>query len=435
MYSGLREMPAIGWPSVTVPGAVSSWITLSRRFGVLPFADLFEPAVEYARHGFAVAPFIARTWADAAAKYREFPSFADAFLPHGRTPRAGELFRPVNLADTLIEIAETLGESFYRGRLAAAIAHFSRTTGGLLDEDDLAGHSPDWVEPVGADFGGFTLHEIPPNSQGTAALLTLALLRNSGISAMQPDSAESLDLQLRAMHVAHGDVREHVADPDYMERDPAWLLSEEHVGELLDRMKTWPDTRRVEGHSTSSGDTVYLTAADSSGMMVSLIQSNYFDFGSGLVVPGTGISLHSRAACFSLEPGHPNVVCGGKRPFHTLCPAFITSNGRAVMSFGVMGGAMQPQGHVQVFLRTCAHHQNPQAACDAPRWHVTADGTAMLEQGFAESVYSSLEGVGHRVQRMNYGDPVFGGGQMAMLLPSGYCAASDPRKDGQAVAF
>jgi gamma-glutamyltranspeptidase/glutathione hydrolase len=237
------------------------------------------------------------------------------------------------------------------------------------------------------------------------------------------------------MWVAHADVRARVADVEHMDCEPAWLLSDEHMDELRGRMARRPESPRRGGPATSGGDTVYLTTADSGGMMVSFIQSNYFDFGSGLVVPGTGISLHSRAACFSLDSRHPNVVAGGKRPFHTLCPAFVSSQGRPVMSFGVMGGHMQPQGHVQTFLRVCAHHQNPQAACDAPRWHIAPDGATLLERGFPDEVCRELEQRGHRVQWANYGDAVFGGGQFALSLPSGYCAASDPRKDGQAVAF
>ena len=434
-FSGLREMPATGWQSVTVPGAVSSWVALSRRFGILPFADLFQPAVEYAEGGFPVSPFVAKTWAEESEKYRGFESFVDTFLPSGRAPLPGEVFRCREIASTLIEIAETYGESFYRGRLARAIGNWSRETGGLLCEDDLASHSCEWVEPVSADFGDYTVHEIPPNSQGVAALLALALLRDRGIADMHPDSLESVDLQLRAMHIAHTDVRAHVTDPECMDCETTWLLSDEHVGELRRLMELWPGLPGRERPSPSGGDTVYLTAADATGMMVSFIQSNYFDFGSGLVVPGTGISLHSRAALFSLDPCHPNVVAGGKRPFHTLSPAFVSSHGRPVMSFGVMGGPMQPQGHVQTFLRVCAHGQNPQAACDAPRWHVTADGDVLLEEGFSDRVYEGLAGRGYRVQRVAYGDPVFGGGQFLLRTPAGYCAASDPRRDGQAVAF
>jgi len=435
MFAGLNAMPSTGWQSVTVPGAVSSWIALSRRFGVLPFADLFQPAIEYAHRGFPVSPFIARTWSEAAEKYREFPSYVETFLPRGRAPLAGEVFPSNDLGNTLAEIAETFGESFYRGRLAAAIARFSRSTGGLLTEDDMAGHVPDWVEPLSLDFGRYTVHEIPPNSQGIAALVALGLLRDSGIAELPPDSPDSLDLQLQAMWAAHTDVRACVADVQRMDCEPSWLLSEEHLCELRGHIMRGTEPPRHGLPGSSNGDTVYLTTADSNGMMVSFIQSNYFDFGSGLVVPGTGISLHSRAACFSLDPSHPNVVAGGKRPFHTLCPAFVTSQGRPVMSFGVMGGHMQPQGHVQTFLRVCAHHQNPQAACDAPRWHIAPDGTTLLEQGHPDTVFRELKHRGHRVQWEVYGAPVFGGGQFALSLPSGYCAASDSRKDGQAVAF
>jgi gamma-glutamyltranspeptidase / glutathione hydrolase len=435
MFRGLAEMPALGWGSVTVPGAVSAWVALSKRFGVLPFAELFRPAIEYATHGFPVSPYIAANWASAAPKYAGFDAFESTFLPHGRPPRAGETFRCPELAFTLAEISETYGESFYVGRLAREIAGFSQETGGSLREEDLASHEPQWVEPVGVEFDEYTLHEMPPNSQGIAAPLALALLRDTDVRTLHPDSPESLELQLRAMHVAHTFIRERVADPEAMECLPDALLTDATVQELQRRMLSWPQRASRADGGRSEGDTVYLTAADSGGCMVSFIQSNYYDFGSGLVVPGTGISLHSRAACFSLEPRHPNVVAGGKRPFHTLCPAFVTHHGRPAMSFGVMGGPMQPQGHLQTFLRLFAQGQNPQTACDAPRWHVAADGTVLLEAGVAPSTVAALTGRGFHVDMREYGDPVFGGGQFALALDSGYCAASDPRRDGQAVVL
>jgi len=433
MFSQFTEMPVTGWGSVTVPGAVAAWVELSRRFGVLPFAKLFGPALEYARRGYPVSPFIARTWNEAAEKYRSFGSFVDTFLPGGRAPQPGEVFTFRDAAVTLEEIADTFGESFYRGRLASAIARFARETGGLLAEDDLGSHHADWVEPLSIDFGDFTVHEMPPNTQGIAALLALALLRGSNVGELSPDSIESVELQVRAMRTAHDEVKARVADPEWMKEPGAAMLSEDRIEELR-RLMVRGSGQGRQGAGRGSGDTVYLTAADSAGMMVSFIQSNYFDFGSGLVVPGTGISLHSRAACFSLDPRHPNVVAGGKRPFHTLCPAFVSSAGRPVMSFGVMGGHMQPQGHVQTLLRILAHGQNPQAACDAPRWHVAPDGSVLLERGFPEGMSRGLEQRGYRVELAEYGDPVFGGGQFALRLPYGYCAASDPRKDGQAVA-
>lgn len=435
MFRGFAQMPTTGWGSVTVPGAVSSWISLSRRFGVLPFADLFQPAIEYARKGFIVAPYIARNWARAAERFRGFKSFEDTFLPGGRAPLVGEVFRCEAQAETLAEIAETFGESFYRGRLASLIVRHARETGGMLDEEDLAAHVPEWVRPVGVDFGDYTLHEIPPNSQGVAALVALALLRGSEITDVCPDSVESLDLQIRAMFVAHGEVRAHVADPASMECDAASLLDEERLQILASRMRSWDQAPITDVTRRSEGDTVYLTAADSSGLMVSFIQSNYLDFGSGIVIPNTGISLQSRGACFSLDPNHPNVVGGGKRSFHTLAPAFVSSRGSPVMSFGVMGGPMQPQGHVQAFLRVCADGQNPQVACDAPRWFVDASGEVLLEHGFALGVPEMLRERGYHVRESLYGDPVFGGGQFIASLPGGYCAASDPRRDGQALVL
>lgn len=433
-FSGLAEMPSIGWGAVSVPGAVSGWIELSRAFGILRFEDLFEPAVEYAQKGFPVSPFIAGTWAEAAEKYREFDSFVRTFLPGGRAPQAGQWFTAPDQARTLSELADTFGESFYRGRLAREIARWSRETGGLLTEEDLAAHRPDWVEPLQMAFGDYVLHEIPPNSQGVAALLALGMLRHTDIDRTSPDSPEAACLAVAAMGRALELTRGEVADPACMAAPVELLLEPSRLSAeaaALDVAARGMSERRER----KNDDTVYLSAADESGMMVSLIQSNYFDFGSGLVVPGTGISLQSRAACFSLEPGHPNVIAGGKRPFHTLCPAFVTSHGRPEMSFGVMGGPMQPQGHVQVFLHACAAGQNPQAAIDAPRWYVDMDGTVAVEQGYSEAAIDALGRRGFSVQVLPYGTPVFGGGQAIHVLERGYCAGSDPRKDGQAVAL
>ncbi len=435
MFSHLEEMPRTGWQSVTVPGAVSSWVELSRTFGDLPFRELFGPATEYAEHGFLVSPFIAKTWIEAAEKYREYESFVKAFLPSGRAPATGELFKCPEQAATLAELAETYGESFYRGRLAEKIADWSHRTGGMLTKADLAAHCAEWVEPLSMEYGDYTLHEIPPNSQGIAALLALGMLRHTNVANWPPDSAESLHLQIGAMDRALSGVRAEVADPAHMRTATASLLADERLREMAPGRSNPRNNHAESTGGSRDGDTVFLTTADAGGMMVSLIQSNYFDFGSGIVIPDTGVSLHSRAACFSLEEGHPNVVGGGKRPFHTLCPGFVTSQGRPIMSFGVMGGPMQPQGHVQTFLRICDHLQNPQAACDAPRWHVSVDGTVALERGYSEAVVQGLRQRGHLVEVLEYGDPVFGGAQTILALENGYCAASDPRKDGQVAVF
>jgi gamma-glutamyltranspeptidase/glutathione hydrolase len=434
-FAGLSEMPTIGWDSVTVPGVVSGWVALSREFGVLPFRDLFGPAVEYAQRGFPVSPLVARIWSEKAEKYREFDSFVRTFLPQGRAPLTGEWFECPEMAESLLDIAESYGETMYRGRLARLIAEWAAKTGGLLTEADLAAHSADWVQPVSLQYGDYTLHEMPPNSQGTAALMALGMLQHTGVADLPPDSAGSLHLQIEAMDRALSKVRAEVADPAHMRISATSLLDGDRLREMS-RTLCDPHVGRPESAGDSrDGDTVFLTAADASGVMVSLIQSNYFDFGSGIVIPDTGVSLHSRAALFSLEEGHPNVVGGGKRPFHTLCPGFVTSHGRPVMSFGVMGGPMQPQGHVQTFLRICDHLQNPQAACDAPRWYVGVDGAVALERGYSESVVKGLRQAGHLVEVLDYGDPLFGGAQTILALDNGYCAASDPRRDGQAVVW
>ena len=434
-FRGMSQMPATGWGCVTVPGAVSAWIELSRKFGVLPFAELFKPAIEYATSGYLVSPVTARTWQLEAEKYREFDSYVATFLPNGHAPAPGELFRCPQMGETLAEIAATYGESFYRGRLARLIAEHARSTGGLMTEEDLAGHQLEWVEPLSLDFGEYSLHEIPPNSHAIAALLALGILRDTDVVSLDPDSAESIDIQARAMTEAIRLVHSEVADPAWMRTEPEALLDarwfSEKAGEIGRRTRDVPDSR----HAGPEPDTVFMTTADASGMMVSLIQSNYFDFGSGIVIPNTGIGMHSRGALFSLEPGHPNEVAGGKRPLHTLCPGFVTHNGAPAMSLGVIGGPLQPQGHVQMFLRVCAHGQNPQAACDAPRWFVTAEGPIMLEGGLCDTVGSQLRDAGHVVESVAYGDPMFGGAQAICKLEDGYCAASDPRRDGEAVVW
>jgi len=434
VFGDMEMMPSIGWGSVTVPGAVSAWIELSRRFGNLPFADLFKPAIEYARHGYPVSPVTARTWALESVKYREFDSYVATFLPGGRPPLPGELFKCPQMAETLEEIADTYCESFYRGRLAQRIAEHARATGGLMNEEDLANHSLDWVEPLRMEFGEFSLCELPPNTQAIAALLALGILKHTAYDSLAADSAPWVDLCARAMAVATRRVQEEVADPAWMRMKTNELLDdrwfEMAAKGLSDALRGGSGARSMQ-----EPDTVFMTTADASGMMVSLIQSNYFDFGSGIVIPDTGISMHSRGALFSLAPDHPNRVAGGKRPFHTLCPAFVMRNGEPEMSLGVIGGAFQPQGHVQMFLRVCAHGQNPQSACDAPRWYATAEGPLMLEDRLFDVVGADLQRLGHATSRVDYGDPMFGGAQAVVRLPGGYCGASDARRDGQAVVF
>jgi gamma-glutamyltranspeptidase / glutathione hydrolase len=432
-FDGFRAMPALGWDAVTVPGAVAAWAALARRFGALPFADLFAPAIGYATRGFPVSPITAARWQDAHARYPAFAEINRAFYPNGRAPRAGEIFHCPGQAETLAAIADTHGETFYRGPLARAIADCAAAEGGLMTADDLAAHQADWVEPIAIAYNGVHLHEIPPNGQGIAALIALGILRHLELRRFAVDSAESLHLQIEAMKLAFGEVFRHVADIDHMPVPPADMLAADRLTAAAADIRM--DRARAEGsRMPAGGGTVYLTAADESGMMVSFIQSNYLGFGSGVVVPGTGIALQNRGLGFTLAAGHPNRVGGGKRPFHTIIPGFVTRQGEPLMSFGVMGAHMQPQGHVQMMVRLFDHGQNPQAACDAPRWHVAPDGSVQLEPGFPPDTVAGLVQRGHRVSTAAT-TSLFGGGQLIHRLEDGYAAASDWRKDGQAVGF
>lgn len=432
-FAKYREFPVVGWDTVTVPGAVSVWRGLSERFGKLTFEELFEPGIYYASHGYGVSPITAKSWSKAPEKYKDFPEFAEVFLPNGHTPKAGERFRCEDMARTLQEIAETKGESFYRGRLAEKIVNHAKTTGGMLTLDDLADHRTEWVTPISQDFLGYTLHEIPPNGQGIAALMMLGILQHTNITEYDVDSANSLHVQIEAMKLAFADVHRHVADPAWMQIDYYELLDPDYLRERAGRIDMqraqFPDT----GIPQDKG-TVYLTAADASGMMISFIQSNYNGFGSGIVVPGTGISLQNRGRGFRLEPGHPDQVAGGKRPFHTIIPGFVTKDDGPVMSFGVMGGHMQPQGHSQMMIRIFKDGQNPQAACDAPRWRLFEDFRVVIEPAIDAGDLDELAARGHTIVQ-DCTDGLFGGAQLIYKLDDDYVAASDPRKDGQAAGF
>jgi gamma-glutamyltranspeptidase/glutathione hydrolase len=429
------SVPQRGWESVTVPGAVSAWKELSRRFGVLPFERLFEPAIGYARHGFAVSPHVARLWQMAAGRFGDFEEFARGFLPDGRPPGPGELFRFPEQAATLELIAASRGEAFYRGELAERIVADAARHGAALSAEDLAGHRAEWVGTLSTSFAECELHEIPPNGQGLAALLALGILRHLPIGDFEVDSADSIHLQVEAMKLGFADAYRYVADADALELRPEQLLDDGYLRERAALVELSRAGEPTFGRP-SPGGTVYLCAADERGMMVSFIQSNYRGFGSGIVVPGTGISLQNRAAGFTLEPGHPNRLSGGKRPFHTIIPAFLTRRGEPLMAFGVMGGPMQPQGHLQMVLRTVLHGQNPQAACDAPRWQVLTGREVAVEPGLDDRVLSELEARGHLLRRAPPEESfAFGGGQLAWRTTAGYVAASDPRKDGQVAGF
>ena len=432
-FKGLAVMPNRGWESVTVPGCVSAWVELSAKFGKLPFADLFEPAIKYATDGYMVSPTIARLWANQAPDLSTQPGFAEAFMPRGRAPGPGEKFVAPGHARTLERIAQTRGEAFYRGELAERIAAFAKEHGAALTRDDLAAHTNDWVEPIGIDYRGFRLHEIPPNGQGIAALMMLGILENFDLAAHPVDSPDSLHLQIEALKLAFSDVYEHVSDPATMRVAPAQLLDKGYLRERAKLIDMTKAGNPAFGTPARSG-TVYLTAADESGMMVSYIQSNYAGFGSGVVVPGTGISLQNRGFGFSLRSDHPNVVAPRKRPFHTIIPGFVTQGDKPLMSFGVMGASMQPQAHGQVLARMVDYRQNPQAAADAPRWRVDA-GAVKIEHGVAAETLAALRARGHVLSQADRWSTDFGRAQLIFRMEDGYLGASERRTDGQAVGF
>ena len=397
LFAGKTAVPEIGWDAVTVPGAVSGWVALAERFGTLPLTTLAQPAIDYARNGFPVSPTIAKLWSLGAAKLGAQPGFAECFMPGGRAPRAGEIFRSEAHARTLELIAETEGEAFYRGVIAERIAAHAQANGGAMTMADLAAHQADWVGTIQQRLGDSVVHEIPPNGQGIAALMALGMLDAHGIGAHPVDDVETVHASIEAMKLAFADLHQYNADIDAMPVKPDALL---HPDDLRSRAALIDTTRAGDpGYGAPRpGGTVYLAAADASGMMVSFIQSNYMGFGSGVVVPGTGISLQNRGHGFNLIPGHANQVAPRKRPSHTIIPAFaMHADGTPQMAFGVMGGPMQSQGHTQMALRVLRYGQNPQAAADAPRWRVTGGKGVAVEPGFDPAVVAALRARGHEV--------------------------------------
>jgi gamma-glutamyltranspeptidase/glutathione hydrolase len=438
-YPGAAKLPKRGWDTVTVPGAVAGWVALHERFGRLPFADLMQPAIEIAERGYAVPVIVQQKWANAASlpEITSQPGWSEAFMPHGRAPNVGERFAFPDAARTLRLIALTTGEAFYCGEVAAAAEAHAREHGGVMKASDFANYRPEWVKPISRDYRGHTLHEIPPNGQGIAALIALGILDKFDLASLPVDSTASQHLQIEAMKLAFADIYAYVAEPRSMRMKPEQMLDDAY---LAGRAKLIDPKRAQDfgpGHGPQGG-TIYLTAADERGMMVSFIQSNYMGFGSGIVVPGYGLSLQNRGHGFSLNPRSDNLVGPGKRPFHTIIPAFLTQDGQPVMSFGVMGGDMQPQGHLQTVVRMLDYKQQPQAACDAPRWRWNG-GILNTEEGMPEATVSGLRGLGHTVESFADSYQDYGAGQFIWRLGDpaveGYAAASDPRRDGQAAGY
>ncbi|MCY3751811.1 MAG: gamma-glutamyltransferase [Gammaproteobacteria bacterium] len=447
---GTRRIPANSILSVSVPGAVHGWTTLHDRFGKLPFAELLAPAIRYAERGFPVSPVIAGQWRRAAAGISgTVPgAFDTVYAPGGRVPDAGDIFTNKDLARTYRLIADNGNKAFYRDELADRLVAFMKENGGYIDHADLQAYRSDWITPVSVNYRGHDVYELPPSGQGIAALQMLQMLKDDDLASMGFMNVDCLHLMLEAKKLVFEDRAKFYADPDFTELQTGRLLSGEYSKKRRALVKDSAALRvRAGERILRDGDTIYLTVADSAGNMVSLIQSVYHYFGSGIVVPGTGFDLQNRGMSFSMDPSHANVYAPGKRPFHTIIPAFVIKDDKPFMSFGVMGGDMQPQGHVQVLANIIDFGMNVQLAGDAPRWrhdgsteptadvdeYLTDGGVVLLERGFPDQVVKELAKRGHHVQRATDG---FGGYQAIIKADNGvYHGASESRKDGQAAGY
>ncbi len=445
--NGYQSIPPRGPLPVSVPGAVDGWFELHGRFGRLPMDKVLAPAITYAEEGFPVSEVIAYYWQRNARVLKEYPGFSATFMPGGRAPRAGEIFKNPRLADTYRMLAREGRDAFYKGAIAHKITEYMQANGGFLSYEDLAEHESEWVEPVSSDYRGYTVWELPPNGQGIAALQILNILEGFDIAAMGFDSADYLHTFVEAKKLAFEDRARFYADMDFARVPVGKLVSKEYAHRR--RMLINPERAASEyaagDRLLRDGDTIYLTVADKDGNMVSLIQSNYRGMGSGMTPGELGFILQDRGELFSLDPKHANAFAPGKRPFHTIIPAFVTRNGKPWLSFGVMGGGMQPQAHAQIIVNLVDFKMNLQEAGDAPR--IRHDGSSeptgeqmrdggqvFVEQGFSSETLRALAKKGHKV---SYGDGGFGGYQaIARDQQSGvYRGASESRKDGHAAGF
>ncbi len=444
---GITAIPAYGPLPVSVPGAVDGWFELHGRFGKLSIAEVLAPAVQYARDGFPVTEIIAYYWQRDVEDLKEYPGFADTFMPGGRAPRKGEIFRNPNLANTLELIAQSGRAEFYQGGIARTIDAYMKRVGGFLSYEDLAEHRSEWIAPVSTRYRGYTVWELPPNSQGIAALQMLNILEGFDLTGMGFGSAAHLHVLTEAKKLAFEDRAKFYADPAFNDIPVQRLISKEYAAErrgLIDvnrAARNYPPGDPI----LDGGETIYLTTADKDGNMVSLIQSNYQGLGSGMTPDGLGFVLQDRGQLFNLEPGHMNSYEPGKRPFHTIIPAFVTKDGEPFMSFGVMGGGMQPQGHVQILVNIIDFGMNMQEAGDAPRMRhtgssqptgevMTDGGVLNLEYGFSTETLRALASLGHSVRHASGG---YGGYQAIMFdsMNRVYYGASESRKDGYAAGY
>ena len=449
---GLTAIPPYGPLPVTVPGAVDAWFALHEKFGKLPMKTLLEPTIRYAREGFPVSEVIAYYWNASVPRLSKYPGFSEQFTRDGRGPRTGEMWMRPTLANTLQKIADGGRDAFYKGEIAHTIDAYFKTNDGYLSYEDLAAHHGQWVEPVSTNYRGYDLWELPPNGQGIAALQIMNLLEGFDLKKYGFGSPEHVHLFVEAKKLAFADRARFYADPEFWYTPVKELISKKYADDrrkLIDMDKAArsvePGTPRTP-KTLDEGDTIYLTTADANGMMVSLIQSNYRGMGSGMAPPGLGFIFQDRGQQFVLQAGHPNAFAPGKRPFHTIIPAFVTKAGKPWLSFGVMGGAMQPQGHAQILMNLIDFGMNLQEAGDAPRiqhdgstepeaqyTQMTDGGEVDLERGFPIETVRALMRKGHSVR---FADGPYGGYQAIMVNPNGgYIGASESRKDGQAAGY
>ena len=446
---GYRDIPPHGPLPVTVPGAVDGWFALHERFGKRRMRDNLQPAIDYARNGHPVHETIAYYWARSVPVLAKFPGFVEQFTLNGRAPRKGELWRNLPLANTLETIAREGRDGFYRGRVAQTIADYVQAQGGFLSTEDLAEHRGEWVDPVSINYRGYDVWELPPSGQGIAALQILQLLEGFDLNAYGFGSFEHVHLFTEAKKLAFEDRARWYADPEFAPAPVEALISDAYADQrrrLIDPQRA-AKTVEAGNPALNEGDTIYLTTADADGMMVSLIQSNYRGMGSGMTPPGLGFILQDRGEMFVLKEGHPNSFAPRKRPFHTIIPAFITRDGKPWLSFGLMGGAMQPQGHAQIVINLIDFGMNLQEAGDAPRIHhdgstepagqnlaMTDGGVLQLESGFPYETIRALMNAGHHVEFAN--GPYGGYQAIARDHAQGvYIGASESRKDGQAAGY
>ena len=437
--NNIKRMPEFGMTSITVPGAVDGWTTLRDKYGTMKLADLLAPAIGYAENGFPVMEKAAEDWNAEVEKLKRTPAAASNYLIDGRAPRPGEIFRQPNLARTLRTIANGGRDAFYKGPIAKSIVDYMKDNGGFITMEDLAATKADWVEPISTNYRGYQVYELPPNGQGITALIALNILEGFDLGAMRSQPAQYYHTMIEAMKLAFADRNRYIADPTFSKVPVAELLSKDYAAKrraLIDPRKALDNP--PSGDINLGSDTTYFTVVDKDGNAVSFINSLFDAFGSGVVGGDTGIVFQNRGSAFSLDPKHPNAIAPGKRPFHTLIPAMVMKDNQLFISFGVMGGAIQAQGHVQVLVNLIDLKMGLQEAIDAPRYRFTSGRSVLLEDELGSSVIEQLLSMGHvRGKPPGVLRSSMGGGQAIMIDPVSktLMGASDQRKDGMALGY